>query len=95
MTTQYKCCRSLSWPAADRSETEPDGSRKPHAHSDYIGHSGLMDLHGMEEKVDVMIEAKAKELCLLQYRQQALDAAAAAAAGPAADVRDASGSTMA
>lgn len=33
---------------------------------------GPVDLHGYEGQVDVMIESKAKELALLQYRQQVL-----------------------
>lgn len=48
------------------SESEPDKSRKPSAHSDYVTH---LDLWGFEEKVDVMIEAKMKEKALLRYRE--------------------------
>ncbi len=43
---------------------EGNESIKPQAHSDYI--SNYIDTYGLD--VDIMIEAKAKELTLLEYR---------------------------
>jgi len=43
---------------------ESNDKIKPQAHSDYI--SEYIDTYGID--VDVMIEAKAKELCLIKYR---------------------------
>jgi UV DNA damage endonuclease len=51
------------------SESQQDGSRKPNAHSDYVYN---LDLYGYEDKVDIMIEAKMKELALLRYRNTLL-----------------------
>lgn len=48
--------------------SESQGGKKAHAHSDYIGQTGRMDLFGLDAEVDVMIESKAKELSLLLYR---------------------------
>ncbi|KAI7836305.1 hypothetical protein COHA_009813 [Chlorella ohadii] len=50
-----------TWPQGVR----PAG-RKPHAHSDYV--RGPLTLHGWEDRVDVMIEAKCKERALLGLR---------------------------
>ena len=44
---------------------ESNDKLNPRAHSDYI--TNYIDTHGFD--VDVMIEAKAKELALLEYRQ--------------------------
>ena len=44
------------------------GGKRAHAHSDYIGQAGRMDLFGLDDRIDVMIESKAKELSLLLYR---------------------------
>ena len=50
--------------------SESQDNRKPFAHSDYV--YGPMNLHGKEADVDVMIEAKCKERCLLQFRDQTM-----------------------
>ncbi|KAG2488277.1 hypothetical protein HYH03_013127 [Edaphochlamys debaryana] len=50
--------------------SESQEGRRAHAHSDYI--SGPINLYGLEDEVDVMIESKAKELALLHYREAAL-----------------------
>lgn len=55
-------------PAVHWSESQDD--RRPTAHSDNI--YGPMDLHGKEAEVDVMIEAKRMERCLLQYRDETM-----------------------
>jgi UV DNA damage endonuclease len=56
-------------PAVHYSESkalhENNDKLNPRAHSDYI--NGPINLHGMD--VDVMIEAKAKELTLLKFRE--------------------------
>lgn len=51
------------------SESPEDLNKKRSAHSDYVTH---LDLWGYEDKVDVMIEAKSKELALLRYRDEIL-----------------------
>lgn len=51
------------------SESPKDLSKRRSAHSDYVTH---LDLWGNEHKVDVMIEAKFKELALLKYRDEIL-----------------------
>jgi UV DNA damage endonuclease len=56
-------------PVIHFSESQQDGSRKPNAHSDYV--YGPLNLYGHESKVDVMIEAKMKELALLRFRELA------------------------
>jgi UV DNA damage endonuclease len=43
---------------------ESNDKIKPQAHSDYI--SDYIDTYNVD--VDIMIEAKAKELCLIKYR---------------------------
>ena len=48
-----------------RSIEHNDPKIKPQAHSDYV--YDFIDTHGLD--VDVMIEAKAKELALLRYRE--------------------------
>jgi UV DNA damage endonuclease len=40
---------------------------RPHAHSKYV--YGPIDLYGRDGDVDVMIEAKARDLALLLYRE--------------------------
>ncbi|GIM11054.1 hypothetical protein Vretimale_14410, partial [Volvox reticuliferus] len=50
--------------------SESQEGRRANAHSDYV--SGPINLYGMEQEVDVMIESKAKELALLHYREAAL-----------------------
>eukprot|EP00884_Botryococcus_braunii_P001623 jgi/Botrbrau1/11461/Bobra.27_4s0002.1 len=58
-----------TWPAGVRPVvhwSESQEGRKAHAHSDYV--SGPINLFGLEAEVDVMIEAKCKELALLRYR---------------------------
>jgi len=71
-------------------------------YTEYI--DGPINLYGLEEDVDVMIESKGKELALLEYRQYIIDggavgprtarvakfAAAAAAAAAAAQEDDGS-----
>lgn len=52
-------------PVVHWSESEPDGSRKLSAHSDYV--QGPISLWGYEDSVDIMIEAKMKEKALLKY----------------------------
>ncbi|GLC43785.1 hypothetical protein PLESTB_000907700 [Pleodorina starrii] len=62
-----------TWPTGVRPIvhwSESQEGRRPHAHSDYI--SGPINLYGMEQEVDVMIESKAKELALLHYREAAV-----------------------
>ncbi|CAL8468727.1 g8267 [Coccomyxa elongata] len=70
-----------TWPQGIRPVvhwSESQEGRKPHAHSDYV--AGPMELYGLEDKVDVMIEAKCKERALLRFRE-------AQAAGPSPDVQ--------
>ncbi|BDA43287.1 probable UV DNA damage endonuclease at C-terminar half [Coccomyxa sp. Obi] len=70
-----------TWPKGIRPVvhwSESQEGRKPHAHSDYV--AGPMELYGLEDKVDVMIEAKCKERALLRFRE-------AQAAGLSADVQ--------
>ncbi|EIE22309.1 UV-endonuclease UvdE [Coccomyxa subellipsoidea C-169] len=70
-----------TWPEGVRPVvhwSESQEGRKPHAHSDYV--SGPMELYGLEDKVDVMIEAKCKERALLRFRE-------AQAAGPTPDMQ--------
>lgn len=60
-----------TWPPGVRPVahwSESQGGKKEHAHSDYIGQTGRMDLFGLDAHIDVMIESKAKELSLLLYR---------------------------
>jgi len=55
-----------TWPEGIRPVvhwSESQEGRKPHAHSDYV--KGPIDVY--DRDVDVMIEAKMKEDCLLQY----------------------------
>ncbi|EFJ50532.1 hypothetical protein VOLCADRAFT_116697 [Volvox carteri f. nagariensis] len=62
-----------TWPPGVRPVvhwSESQEGRRPHAHSDYV--SGPINLYGMENEVDVMIESKAKEVALLHYREAAL-----------------------
>jgi UV DNA damage endonuclease len=49
------------------SECPEDPNKRRSAHSDYVTH---LDLWGYETSVDIMIEAKAKELALLRYRDE-------------------------
>lgn len=59
-----------TWPAAVRPVvhwSESQEGRIPKAHSDYV--DGPIRLHGLQGQVDVMIEAKCKEVALLRYRQ--------------------------
>lgn len=48
--------------------SESQAGRKPLAHSDYI--RGPVTYYGCEDRVDCMIEAKAKEQALLRYRDE-------------------------
>jgi UV DNA damage endonuclease len=60
-----------TWPAGIRPVvhwSESQGGKIGHAHSDYIGQQGRLNLHGMDADIDVMIESKAKELSILLYR---------------------------
>ena len=57
-------CQQVHW-----SEEPEDPEKVRHAHSKYI--KGPMDLYGHEADVDVMIEAKSKEMTLLDFRQYA------------------------
>lgn len=45
--------------------SESQEGRMPKAHSDYV--YGPMELHGQEAHVDVMIEAKCKEMALMRF----------------------------
>ncbi|KAK9811584.1 hypothetical protein WJX72_006536 [[Myrmecia] bisecta] len=47
--------------------SESQEGRKPHAHSDLI--MGPMCLHGREAEVDVMVEAKHKELAVIEFQR--------------------------
>lgn len=58
--------------------SESQEGRKPSAHSDFV--KGPLRLYGMEDQVDVMIEAKGKELALLRLRDPAFQPSAAALA---------------
>ncbi|PRW39126.1 UV damage repair endonuclease [Chlorella sorokiniana] len=58
-----------TWPEGVRPVchwSDSQAGRKPHAHSDYV--RGPLTLHGWEDRVDVMIEAKCKERALLGLR---------------------------
>jgi len=58
-----------TWPKGIRPVvhwSESQEERRDTAHSDYI--QGPMNLHGKERDVDVMIEAKCMEQCLLRFR---------------------------
>lgn len=60
-----------TWPKGVRPVvhwSESQGGKIAHAHSDYIGQQGRLNLHGMDAEIDVMIESKAKELSILLYR---------------------------
>ena len=48
------------------SEAPEDPTKVRHAHSKYI--RGPMNLHGHAADVDIMVEAKAKELTVLDFR---------------------------
>ena len=48
-----------------RSKEQLDESIRPQAHSDYV--LDYIDTYG--NQVDIMIEAKAKELALIKYRE--------------------------
>ena len=52
-------------PVVHWSESPEDMSKKRSAHSDYVYN---LELFGNEYDVDIMIEAKMKELSLLRYR---------------------------
>jgi len=71
-TTEEALRSAMStWPPGIRPVvhwSESQGGKRPHAHSDYIGQTGRMDLFGLDDQIDVMIESKAKELSLLLYR---------------------------
>jgi UV DNA damage endonuclease len=65
-----------TWPEGVRplvhwSESPEDPDKMRSAHSDYI--DGPINLFGLEGEVDVMIESKAKELALLEYRQAVIE----------------------
>lgn len=51
------------------SEEPEDPTKVRRAHSKYI--RGPMNLHGLEADVDIMVEAKAKELTVLDFRNTA------------------------
>lgn len=65
-----------TWPSDIRpvvhwseSPEDPERAKKsPHAHSCFV--YGPLDLYGYEEKVDIMIEAKAREVALMLYRDE-------------------------
>lgn len=66
-----------TWPAGVKPIvhwSESQEGRRPHAHSDYV--DGPIDLYGLEGQVDVMVEAKAKELAVLRYRELAVNGTA-------------------
>ena len=58
--------------------SESQEGRRPSAHSDFV--AGPLRLYGLDDKVDVMIEAKAKELALLRLRDPNFKPSAAAMA---------------
>lgn len=58
--------------------SESQEGRRPSAHSDFV--KGPLRLYGLEDKVDVMIEAKGKELALLCLRDPGYKPHAAALA---------------
>lgn len=67
-----------TWPVGVRPvvhwSEEPECPQKrashPHAHSNFV--YGPINVYGREEDVDIMIEAKARELALLLYRDELL-----------------------
>ena len=62
-----------TWPKGVRPVvhwSESQEGRRDSAHSDYI--QGPMNLHGRERDVDVMVEAKCMERCLLRFRDWTL-----------------------
>ena len=59
--------------------SESQEGRKPSAHSDFV--KGPLRLYGLDDQVDVMIEAKGKELALLRLRDPQYTPSAAALAG--------------
>lgn len=62
-----------TWPQGIRPAvhwSESQEGRRDSAHSDYI--QGPMNLHGRERDVDVMVEAKCMERCLLRFRDWTL-----------------------
>eukprot|EP00775_Hariotina_reticulata_P006036 gene6036-6274_t len=76
--TQEEAFKSAvaTWPAGVRplvhwSESPEAPNKRRSAHSEYV--DGPMCLYGLEGQVDVMIESKAKELALLEYRQSVLE----------------------
>lgn len=58
--------------------SESQEGRRPSAHSDFV--KGPLRLYGFDDRVDVMIEAKGKELALLRLRDPNFKPAAAALA---------------
>ena len=58
--------------------SESQEGRRPSAHSDFV--AGPLRLYGLDDQVDVMIEAKAKELALLRLRDPNFKPSAAAMA---------------
>lgn len=71
LTAEESLLHAVStWPKGVRPVvhwSESQEGRMPKAHSDYV--YGPMDLYGQE--VDVMIEAKCKELALLRFLEVA------------------------
>lgn len=70
-----------TWPEGVRPVvhwSESQDGRRPSAHSDFV--TGPLTLYGLDDKVDVMIEAKAKELALLRLRDPTYVPGAAALA---------------
>jgi UV DNA damage endonuclease len=72
MTSEEALRAAMStWPPGIRPVvhwSESQGGKAAHAHSDYIGQLGRLNLHGLDAEVDVMVESKAKELSILLYR---------------------------
>ena len=64
------CHAAPAWPLQVHwSESPEDPSKVRSAHSMFI--RGPMNLHGEEANVDVMVEAKAKEHTLMEFRKLA------------------------
>jgi UV DNA damage endonuclease len=70
-----------TWPEGIRPVvhwSESQEGRRPSAHSDFV--KGPLRLYDLKDKVDVMIEAKGKELALLRLRDPCFQPSAAALA---------------
>ena len=56
-------CKPVAHYSESKSLHESNDKLNPRAHSDYV--TNFIDTHGLD--IDIMIEAKAKELALLNY----------------------------